>query len=99
MIRVGDINSLILFWVFWIIIAIWEEKRLVNRYQSQYTEYLTKIPFLIPYTKKLELLVSKIPLMNNYLFQIIILLFGYILFVLLFSIMIVTEKMLVFFFK
>lgn len=54
MIRIGDIYSWLLFSLVWLIEAIWEEERLVAKLGPQYLTYQNKVPFLIPFGKKIE---------------------------------------------
>ncbi|MHA1225689.1 MAG: methyltransferase family protein [Candidatus Hodarchaeales archaeon] len=53
-VRLGDIYSWLLFSFIWLIEAKWEEERLIAKLGTQYLNYQNKVPFLIPFGKKVE---------------------------------------------
>ena len=56
MVRIGDVYSWFLFSLIWIIEAKWEEERLVTKLGEEYLAYQNEVPFLIPFGKKIEIL-------------------------------------------
>ncbi|MHA2405054.1 MAG: methyltransferase family protein, partial [Candidatus Kariarchaeaceae archaeon] len=57
--RIGDIYSWLLFALFWLVEAKWEEERLVSHLGSPYQEYMNNVPFIIPAGTKIETILSR----------------------------------------
>ncbi len=53
-IRIGDFYSIIFFILLWVLEAGWEEINLLKLDSGLYNAYREKVPFIIPFTKKIE---------------------------------------------
>ena len=58
LVRIGDLYSWLLFSLIWAIEAKWEEERLLKIMPEAYLNYQKKIPFLLPWGKSLEVILS-----------------------------------------